>query len=326
MMGSPRSCYRPRMRLASVLLAALLSSACGPAAPANPPAALPAAPGAPAAPDVTQEVADAHFDPATVGMTPEGVTKLCDDHLALAGTVQKEIRALLGKPNSALTFESTLRRFDDMLHEVYTAESFPYLMAVTHPDATVREAAKKCEPKSSQFTTAMWLDADLAGVIKAYEKKGDALTGERKKFLEDTLRDFRRNGIELAVEDQTRLRELNQEITKIGQDFMSAIGASRGVLEVPPSSLEGLTDDYKSKHPVKDNGKVEISTDYPDYFPFVTYSNDREAALELYIKFVNRGGIGNVRLLERLLVLRAEKATLLGYKSWADYAIEPRMA
>ncbi|MCA9622519.1 MAG: oligopeptidase A, partial [Myxococcales bacterium] len=67
-------------------------------------------------------------------------------------------------------------------------------------------------------------------------------------------------------------------------------------------------------------------TDYPDYYPFVQYALDRDAAKELYRHFVNRGGTVNVDRLDRLLTLRAEKASLLGYPTWAHYAIEPRMA
>ena len=58
----------------------------------------------------------------------------------------------------------------------------------------------------------------------------------------------------------------------------------------------------------------------------MTYANDRKAALELYVLFTNRGGDANVKILERLLELRGEKAKLLGYATWADYPIEPRMA
>jgi thimet oligopeptidase len=76
---------------------------------------------------------------------------------------------------------------------------------------------------------------------------------------------------------------------------------------------------------VKD-GKVEITTDYPDYFPFVTYAKDRKAALDLYVLFTNRGGDENVKLLEQIIALRGEKAKLLGYSTWADYQTETRMA
>ena len=73
-------------------------------------------------------------------------------------------------------------------------------------------------------------------------------------------------------------------------------------------------------------GRVDITTDYPDVFPFFQYAKDRKAARDLYVLFVNRGGDANVKLLDRLLALRDEKAHLLGYKTWADYQTEPRMA
>jgi thimet oligopeptidase len=316
---------RCRAALFVLLLTGFLG-ACGggvglsPPPPGGAPLEPPAAPVSPAA-DV-----DAFFDPVREGMTPEGVTRLCDDHLAKAERILLDIRAKKGAPPSALEYGQTLGKLDDVLLELDTAGAFPYLMAVAHPAPEVREAAKACEPKTDRFLTAMWLDADVASVLTAYAAKGEALGGEKARFLEHVLRDFRRNGLDLSPSDQARVRAMNEEMTQIGQDFMSAIGASRAVVEVPAAALEGLSPEYKSSHPVKPNGKVDISTDYPDYFPFVTYSTDRKASLELYKKFVNRGGIGNVRLLERLLVLRGEKARMLGYRSWADYAIEPRMA
>jgi thimet oligopeptidase len=265
------------------------------------------------------------FDPVAEGMTAAGVKKLCDDHLARAQQLVTAIKTLKGASADKLTYESTLGRFDDVILEIASAGEFPYLMGVAHPEGAVRDAAKSCEPKTDAFSTAMWLDQDLAEVLRAYAKKGDKLEGERARLLSDVLRDFRRNGLELDPKKQARLREINAAITKQGQDFMSNIGASTESIEIDPKSLEGLQKEYIENHPVKD-GKVRITTDYPDYFPFITHAKDRKAALALYMKFTNRGGKQNVKLLEDLLALRSEKAKLLGYETWADYAIEPRMA
>ncbi len=314
------------MRLRPLALLALLAAACGPAPQPDP--VTPARPGAPPASTTMAEAPPAarpELDPVAVGTTPDGIRQLCDEHLALAQQHLDEIKKLKEVKPEELTFASTLGRFDDAILEVNSAGELPYLMGVAHPDPATREAAKLCEPKVDKLTTAMWLDADLAAVIKAYAAKGEKLEGERARLLADVLRDFRRNGLDLPPEKQARLRELNEQITKIGQQFMSNLGESASI-EVAPRSLEGLPADYVAKHAPKANGKVEITTDYPDYFPFVTYAKDRKAALELYKLSTNRGGDKNVKLLERLLALRAEKAKMLGYKSWADYAIEPRMA
>ncbi|HEY2512521.1 MAG TPA: M3 family metallopeptidase [Polyangiaceae bacterium] len=321
--------------LAATLLAGVC--ACGSSGPkVNAPSASPAAANAPpttstpntlpSTPQVTM-TANTPFDPVSVGQTPDGARRLCDDHLGRARAILDESRALEGTPTSGLTYEKTIGRFDDAITEVSDAEQFPFLMAVAHPDKAVRDAAKECEPKVEQLTTPLYMDAHIAAVLKAFAgtDAGKALTGEKARLLHDTLRDFRRNGLELAPEKQAQLSALNKEITELGQNFTQNIAGSTGKVKFTPKQLDGLPPDYIAKHPVVD-GKVEISTDYPDFFPFVTYAKDRKAALELYVLFTNRGGDANVKILERLLDLRSQKAKLLGYATWADYTTETRMA
>ena len=268
----------------------------------------------------------AEFDPVRLGMTVDGVKKLCDDHLAEAQKLLDQLRQLKGAPPDKITYESSIGTFDDIILEINAAGEFPYLMGVAHPDGAVREAAKSCEPRTDKFMTNLWLDADVAAVLKAYAAKGEALEGERARLLSDTLRDFRRNGFDLPLEKQARLKELNEQITDRGQDFTSNIASSTGSITVTKAQLEGLPPEYVASHAPDAAGNIKITTDYPDYYPFITYAKDRKAALKLYIEFTNRGGDRNVKLLETLIRLRDEKAKLLGYKTWADYAIEPRMA
>jgi thimet oligopeptidase len=328
------------------LLPLLAITACGPAPtpvaptdPAEAPAPTLAAPapsmtaGAPTTPPPREPPEpSADFDPIAAGLTVEGMTHLCDDHLAAASALAASIRARKGAPPAELTYDATFGRFDDVGLEVANAAELPYLLAVAHPDAAVREAARLCEPKADAFTTALYLDADLAAVLRAYVAKGEPLTGEKKRLAEDVLRDFRRNGAELPAAKQETLRALNAELTRLGQEFEANINSSTGHIEVRPAALAGLPAEYVKKHPpMKDgkeatDGKVTITIDYPDYFPFITYAKDRKAAEELYVKFTNRGGEENVELLGRVLARRHDKAVLLGYPSWAAFAIEPRMA
>ncbi len=289
-----------------------------------PPAVTPAQ--ARQAADAVPEAVVSDADPVPPGLTVDGAKRMCDQHLAAAAALVARIKALKGAPAAELTYDATLGRFDRAVLETLEAGQMPYLMAVAHPDTAVREAAKLCEPKTEKFNTALYLDADLAAVLRAYAAKNEPLTGEKKRLLADVLRDFRRNGLELAPEQQETLRHLNGEITKLGQDFEANIAAAVGKIEVHGKQMAGLPADYVAKHKPGKGGKIEITTDYPDYFPFVTYAQDRRAALDLYVAFTNRGGEENVQILERLLKLRREKANLLGYATWADYAIEPRMA
>jgi len=265
-------------------------------------------------------------DPFAPGMTVEGVTRLCDEHLAIAEQRLGRIKALDPAEPAALDFERTVGALDDVFLSIGNGSELPYLLGLVHPDEAVRLAARACETKADKLSTAIWLDAELARIITAYAQKGEELSGERARLLRDTVRDFRRNGSELPPGKQQRLRELNTSITELGQRFVAEIARSVGHIRIKPEQLAGLSPSYVSSHPPDERGWVTISTDYPDYFPFVTYAKDRRAARELYIKFTNRGGDANLGLLDRLLRDRHEKARLLGYESWADYAIEVRMA
>ena len=265
-------------------------------------------------------------DPVAGSMTVSGIRALCDDHLASAQKILDEIKRLSSTPDDALTYASTLGRVDDLVFEIFLGGGFSGLMNVGHPDKSVRDAAKECRPKVDRFHTNMMLDAEFAGVIKRYAARGEKLEGTKKRLLDELLRDFRRNGLDLPAAEQAKLRAINDELSKLEQDFVSNISDSVLSIEVDPKKLKGLPDEFVKTHPPGDNGKVKLTTNYPDYFPVVTYAEDRTVARDLAKKFNNRAAEANLEILARVLVLRKKKADLLGYETWAHYAVEPRMA
>lgn len=267
-------------------------------------------------------------DPVPSGLSAQGVTKLCDDALGKARALLEEIHELAEAPDERISFDAVLGRLDAIHFAMGSGGGFPHLMAEAHPEAQVREAARACEPRFDEFETHLMLDAKLAKAVSRLAAKGEAYDGPSARLLEHTERDLRRNGLALPPEKQERLRRLNDEITRAGQAFSKNIAESTASIDISPSSLEGLPEEYKaaklaSKLP---NGKVRITTSYPDYFPFLRYAEDRETAQRLYTLFENRAKAENLPILDKLIRLREEKARLLGYENWADYVIEPRMA
>ena len=265
-------------------------------------------------------------DPVAVGLTAEGIARLCDGSLARAESLLSEIRALKDASDDALTWDATFGKLDQVALARTNASDFPQLMAVANPDKAARDAAKACDPKVDKLATALYLDKDLAAVFKRYAKKGDKLDSARARLVTHTLRDYRRNGLDLSDQDQQTLRALNEKITKLSQDFEANIADSTLSIQVTKEQLDGLPDAYVESHKSGADGKIRITTDYPDYFPYLQYAKDRKAALELYKQFDNRAADKNVPLLDEILKLRADKAKLLGYATWADYVLEPRMA
>ena len=261
-----------------------------------------------------------------VARARDGIVRLCDESLARASATLDEVRAMDTRPDAELTWDTTVGGLDRAKIALRNAGDFPSLMAVAHPDDGVRDRAKGCEPKVDRLETGMWLDAALARVVKRYAAKKEPLAGPRARLLAHTLRDFRRNGLELDAKGQARVREINEELTKLGQDFDANLAASHLSLDATPAQLDGLPKEWLASHKPDPAGKIQISTDYPDYFPVLTYAKDRKVALDLYKLFENRAADKNVGVLDRILLIRNEKAKLLGYPTWADYVLEPRMA
>ena len=331
------------LRTISLLALAFVTACGGEAPPPSTPASspVPVAPPAPAKSADPVALAPLDVDPVIVGLgrtsagpggpddvalAHAGIERLCDESLARATAILDEIRALDGAADDAVTWDSTLGKLDRAKLAIRNAGDFPALMAVSHPDEGVRAKAKLCEPKIDKLDTALWLDAKLARVVKRFAAKKESLPGARARLLDKTLRDFRRNGLDLDADRQKRLREINEELTKLGLEFDSNLAESHLTVEAAPDRLDGLPKEWLASHAPNKDGKVVITTDYPDYFPVLTYAKDRKLALELYKQFENRAADKNVAVLDKILALRAEKAKLLGYATWADYVLEPRMA
>lgn len=279
---------------------------------------------APAAPPL--EAVSLTVDPTEIGQTAKGVMHLCSGSLSLAEELVKEILSLKQEPDEKLTWDATFGKLDAVTLALRNAADFPQLMGAVHPDKAVRELAKACDPMVDKFLTGLYLEKDLASIFKRYADKKEKLSGPRQRLVDHTLRDYRRNGLELSAEKQTQLRKLNEEITKLSQRFEANLAESTLSLDVTAEQLQGLPESYIAAHKPSPDGKIQITTDYPDYFPFLQFAKDRKVALELHKLFDNRAADKNVTILEELLKLRYEKAKLLGYDSWANYILEVRMA
>jgi thimet oligopeptidase len=280
------------------------------------------APNAAAAPTVTAD------DPVAAGLTSHDLARYSHAKLELARALVARVRSLVDAPDSALTYDTVLAPLDDVAFATSLAGGLAGLLEETHPDPEVREAARACRPRLVSFHTDLMLDAELAAVVRRFAGTAAAaeLGGTRQRQLVDLLREFRRNGLELPAEGQARLRELNDELNRAAQEFSRNLAEARGSVRVPLSRLGGLPEAFLAAHPPEADGLATITTDYPDYFPVLCYAEDRELARELNAIFDSRAAAANVPLLERVLSLRAEKATLLGYATWADYVLEARMA
>ncbi len=197
------------------------------------------------------------------------------------------------------------------------------LIAVSHPDRGMRDAADAAKQAIASARTNISLDRGVFDALSSL----DVSTADKptQHYLSKTLRDFRRAGVDRDEATRARVRQLREELVEIGQDFDRNIREDTRTCLVPPEALAGLPEDYVRSHPVGEDGLVPVTTEYPDYVPFLTYSADATARAALWRTYRQRGYPSNVDILRRMIARRHELATLLGYPNWADYIAEDKM-
>jgi thimet oligopeptidase len=222
------------------------------------------------------------------------------------------------------TVDQALERYNELLTAMFGSNALAGLMSEVHPDEAIRDAARECEQEVAQFHSELMLDREVYDALAAVEVAG--ADAETQRFVAHTLRDYRRAGVDKPPEVRARLKQIDEELTKLGQSFSKTISEDVRAIEVTdPARLAGLPADFVAAHPPDRDGKIRITTDYPDYNPFITYAGDDELRRQLYVAFRSRGDQHNEATLRDILKLRAEKAALLGFTNWADYITADKM-
>ena len=241
----------------------------------------------------------------------------CDGQLDESRRLVGELRQGSHAPTEALALWNDLNL---ALHNAFAAAS---LLSNVHPDEAVRTRGERAEQDAHKLLTEIGLDRELYDALVAVDPEALDDGGRRVHTL--ALRDFHRAGVDQPEDVRTRLRELAERETAVAQEFSKNIRDDVRSIRVEPGVLDGLPADFVESHPAGDDGLVEITTDYPDYVPFMTFCRDREARAELVTQFLNRAYPQNDTLLRELLTLRREHALLLGYDGWPAFDAEVKM-
>src|SRR5580700_3415894 len=245
--------------------------------------------------------------------------KIETDRLA-AG--QRSIDRLLSATGPR-TIENTLVPFDEAVHQNNSAGYFAQLMEQVHPDATFRDRATLMLTKASAAQTAIALNHDVYNALAALDlSKADAAT---RYYVQRQLLEFRLAGVDKDDATRARLKKLNDQATEEQSMFDRNISDGQKAVEADPSELEGLPQDYIDRHQPGADGKVRITTNYPDALPVFSFAKSESLRRRVTFAFNTRAYPKNLEVLTSLLKTRYEIATLLGYSNWADYHAADKM-
>ncbi len=221
------------------------------------------------------------------------------------------------------TVANTVTLYNQMSMKLDEAAGWAGLFEEVHPDESVRETAALAIQVISSFGTDLSLNRDLYDAMAAVDASKD--TKDTQYLLFKALRDFRRSGVDRDEATRQKIRDLSAQITRVGQAFdMNIAGGTRSVT-CTAAQLDGLPQDFIDRHKPDADGKITLTTDYPDYIPIQTYAKDDKVRRDIYMAYQNRAYPDNFAKLDTLVQLRDTFAKTLGYKSWAQYNTEDQM-
>ena len=236
------------------------------------------------------------------------------------------------------TFENTIEAMEVSGQTLNNVAGIFFNLMEADTDDEMQQIAESVSPMLTEYSMYVSLNNDLFQRVKAvYEKKDElGLAPDQMKLLEDNYKSFVRGGANLSDEDKALYSKWSEELSLTTLQFSKNVLAATNayVLNITDSTkLGGLPGFVKTMAAETASEKGlegwAFTLDAPSYSPFLKYSTERDLRKEIWTAYNTRaigGENDNTEIVKKIVDLRIKIANILGYETYADYALEERMA
>src|SRR5881392_2157021 len=185
--------------------------------------------------------------------TPEAVEAATKNAIAKANAALDQIGSQeLGK----VTFKSTVVALDDATYQAGLAANKATIIKETNTNPAMRTAGENAVKAFQEWAVGIDYREDVYKAIKAFADTHPKLTGEDEKLLKETLRDYRRAGLELAPDQRKEVEQLRKELSKLGTDFDSNIVKATAPVMFTKANLEGVPESFLASSGIRTGDDV----------------------------------------------------------------------
>ena len=251
---------------------------------------------------------------------------------------EKEIDDIV-ENNEEPSFENVIEALAYSGEKLDVVSSIFFNLNSAETNDEIQKIAQEVSPLLTEFSAKISQNEKLFSKIKkVYEEQQKyQLNEEQQMLLSETYKGFVRSGALLNETDKEKFKEISIELSKkslqFGQNVLAEtnnyfkhITDEKELAGIPEAILQQFREDAKERNL---EGFV-VTLQYPSYIPFMTYAENRELRKELALangkKSFSNNEFDNQNLIKEIITLKQEKAQLLGYKNYADYVLEERMA
>ncbi len=238
-------------------------------------------------------------------------------------------------------FENTMAAFDHSGKLLEKVSSVFFGINGANTSKELQDIARRLSPMLSKHNDDINLNPKLFERIKAIygSRQNVKYDPQQLRLIEETYKDFIRGGAGLDSAGKSQLRELNKEISMLqltfGQNLLAENNSFRLVID-KPADLAGLPKDLLATAAETANadsatkGKWVFTLQNPSVMPFLQFADNRSLREKIFTAYINRGNndnsSDNKEIIKKLVLLREQKARLMGYENFASFTLENRMA
>ena len=269
------------------------------------------------------EIKEEHYLPAFQELTKQSLA---------------EIDEIVNNPEEP-TFENVIEKMAFSGEKLDQVSNIFFNLNSAETNDELQKLAQEISPILTEYSSKISQNEKLFEKIKKVfdEKEKYSVNDEQQTLLNETYKGFVRSGALLSQEDKEKLQKINMDLSlkslQFGQNVLAStnqyfkhISDKKDLAGIP----DAIITQYAAEAKERNLDGFVVTLQYPSYVPFMTYAENRELRKELALangkKSFHNDELDNQNLIKELISLKQEKAQLLGYKTYADYVLEERMA
>ena len=225
------------------------------------------------------------------------------------------------------TFDNTVHALNDAIYTLNKTANHFYDALNLSPLEEVRTAAGDAYLSTMSISRQVYLNTQLYQSLEQLAQSGLSLNSTDQALVDKLIEKFEQNGSGLDEADKAQFHTINDEISALEEEFQGNVTNAQNKLVFSAEQLAGLPDSSLALFERSaEGGYVLDARLYNQYTAIQTYAEDEDTRRQAYVAYNSVAKEDNPAILERLVQLRAQKAALMGYDSYADLQLAPRMA
>ncbi len=225
------------------------------------------------------------------------------------------------------TFNKVFGAMDDIHNKINIASNNCFMLYWVSTDSLSRATGLKGYQLLDSISTTLYSDRVIFNQMVSFSKSKpyEQLEGNRKILVNDLILRFKQSGVNLEAEQLSEYKRLTMEISQLSSDYSNNMNASNEVLTLNEEGVAGLPENFRNTYRAG-GSRYEIPIMNATASTVLGNADSEETRRAYYFMYTNRAKDKNLKILDKLVQKRYELAQIMGYSSYAEYNLYPKMA